>query len=46
MAAPAIPVSVTNEMVDCKSISILARRVSGRVSVGLKAKLVVKARYR
>ena len=46
IAAPAMPVRVTIEMADCKSINSFARRVRGNVSVGLKAKLVVKARYR
>ena len=46
IALPAMPVRVMIEMVDCNSISILARRVRGSVSVGLNAKLVVKARYR
>jgi hypothetical protein len=41
-----MPVKVMIEMVDCKSMSIFARQVSGSVSVGLNAKLVVKARYR
>src|SRR5664279_1387683 len=43
IALPAIPVSVTTEIVDCRSMSILALRVKGSVSVGLNAKLVVKA---
>jgi hypothetical protein len=43
MAAPAIAVNVTMEIVDCKSMNIFARRVCGRVLVGLKAKRVVKA---
>ena len=46
IALPAIPVSVTTEMAACSSISILARRVSGSASVGLNAKLVVKATNR
>ena len=43
IALPATPVRVTTDMAACSCISILARRVSGRVSVGLNAKLVVKA---
>jgi len=43
IALPAIPVNVTTEIVDCRSMSILALRVGGSISVGLNAKLVVKA---
>ena len=43
MALPAIPVRVIIEITDCSSINSLARRVKGMVSVGLNAKLVVKA---
>ena len=46
MALPAIPVRVMIEIAACRSISSFARRVSGMVSVGLNAKLVVNARYR
>jgi hypothetical protein len=46
MALPATPVRVITEIVAWSSISIFAVRVSGRVSVGLNAKLVVKARNR
>jgi hypothetical protein len=43
IALPPTTVRVTTDVAACNSISILARRVSGRVSVGLNAKLVVKA---
>ena len=46
IALPAIAVNVTTEIVACSSMSILARFVSGAASVGLNAKLVVKARKR
>ena len=46
IALPAIPVNVITETVDCRSMSILALRVRGSVSVGLNAKLVVKATNR
>jgi hypothetical protein len=39
IALPAIAVNVTTEMVACRSISILARRLSGSVSVGLMQSL-------
>jgi len=45
-ALPAMAVKVMIEIVDCRSIKSLARRVSGNASVGLKAKPVVKAIYR
>jgi hypothetical protein len=34
------------EIEDCGSMNIFARRVRGSVSVGLKAKLVMKVRFR
>jgi len=46
IALPAIAVNVTTEIAACSIISILARRVSGSVSVGLNAKLVVNATNR
>ena len=46
IALAAIPISVTTEMIACSSMSIFAGRVSGSVSVGLNAKLVVNARNR
>jgi hypothetical protein len=46
IALPAMAVKVMSEIEDCSSIDILARRVRGRVSVGLNAKLVVKTRCR
>ena len=46
MALPAIPVNVITETVDCSNMSILATRVRGNASVGLNAKLVVKAMKR
>jgi hypothetical protein len=46
IALPAMPVRVTIELADCSSSNIFARRVSGIASVGLKAKLAVKAAYR
>ena len=39
-----IMTAITREMADCASISILAQRVTGKVSVGLKAVALVKAR--
>jgi hypothetical protein len=44
IAAPGIAVNVIMETVDCVGMNILARRARGKVSVGLKAKLVVNAR--
>jgi hypothetical protein len=44
LALLAIAVSLIMEIVDCNNINIFARRVSGRASAGLNAKLVVKAR--
>ena len=38
--------ATTSEIADCTSMSVFAHRVSGRVSVGLNAVAVVKARYR
>jgi hypothetical protein len=46
IAMLAMAVSVIMEIADCRSINIFARRVRGRASVGRKARLVVKARYR
>jgi len=46
IALPAIAVNITTEMAACRSISNLARRVSGSVSVGLNAKLFVNATNR
>jgi hypothetical protein len=43
IALLAMAVIVTRETPACSIIKIFARRVSGRVSVGLKAMLVVKA---
>jgi hypothetical protein len=43
IALLAIAVIVTSDTPACSIINILARRVSGNVSVGLKAMLVVKA---
>lgn len=46
IALPAIAVIVISEIPACSIIRPLARRVSGSVSVGLKAKLLVNARNR
>jgi hypothetical protein len=46
MALLAMKTMVTTETPACSIISSLARLVSGRVSVGLKARLVLKARNR
>ena len=46
IALPARPVRVTIEMLDCSIINSLARLLSGMTSVGLNAKLVVKATNR
>ena len=46
IALPAIPVNETTEMAAWSNINILARRVSGGVSVGLNARLVVNAMNR
>ena len=39
-----IMTAMTNEMADCTIISILAHSVTGKLSVGLKAVALVKAR--
>jgi hypothetical protein len=38
--------STPTEIIDCSAMSALARPVSGIVSVGLKATILVYARYR
>jgi hypothetical protein len=46
IAVPAATVIAIGELADCVAINTLAERDSGRVSVGLKATLVVWARKR